>query len=78
MSEVNITPGALAKKMRENMNKNGSLRSLFRGQLFGKFSTEELEGLKKSIDKEIAAKQQAEVDALKNQLEAMGYTVTKK
>lgn len=74
----NITPGMLVKKLRENMNNNGTLRSLFASQFLGKLEAHELNGLAKNIGKELKNREQAEVDKLKKQLEGLGYSVSKK
>ena len=74
----NITPGMLVKKLRENMNNNGTMRSLFASQFLGKLDVHELNGMSKNIDKELKNREQAEVDKLKKQLEDLGYSVSKK
>jgi hypothetical protein len=74
----NITPTTLVKKLRENMNNNGTLRSLFASQFLSKLEMHELDGLVKNINKEKENRHDAEVAKLKKQLEEMGYEVTKK
>lgn len=72
-----MKPKALVAHFRENQNNNKTLKSLFAAQFLSKFEMEELEGLKISIDKEIAKRNQAEVDAKIAFLESMGYKVAK-
>ena len=73
-----LTPKAFVEKVRENLNNNGTMKSLFSGQFLGKFHEHELDGIKKSIDKELARRKEARADALKAELESMGYEVKKK
>lgn len=73
----NITPLQMVNKIRENQNNNKSLKSLFAGQFLGKMTVEELNGLKKSIDKAIDTQKQQEVDAHINYLQSLGYKVSK-
>ncbi|KAB2809893.1 hypothetical protein [Phaeocystidibacter luteus] len=78
MARDNITPLQIVGKIRENQNTNKTLKSLFAGQFLGKFSTDELNGLKKSIDKIIDKQKQAEVDEHIDYLKSLGYKVSKK
>jgi len=73
-----LTPSLIVAKFRENQNNNATLKSLFAGQLFGKFETRELEGMIKSIQKEIARREESEIQELKRILESKGFEVTKK
>jgi hypothetical protein len=73
-----LTPGLIVAKFRENQNNNGTLKSLFAGQLLGKFETRELDGLIKSIEKEKARREESEIQKLKELLESKGFEVTKK
>lgn len=73
-----MTPGALVKKLRENMNNNGTLKSLFASQVLGKLELHELDGLMKNINKEKVKREEAEADMLRKRLEDMGYEVIKK
>lgn len=77
MARENITPLQIVSKIRENQNNNKSLKSLFAGQFLGKFSAEELEGLKRSIDKVIEKQKQDEVDQHIDYLKSLGYKVSK-
>ena len=73
----NLTPSVLVAKIRENQNNNKKLKTMFATQFLGKFDLEELEGLKKSIDKEIEGREQ---DVIKQQIEFLkskGYYITK-
>ena len=71
-----LTPGVLVNKIRENQNNNKTLKSLFSSQFLGKFAAEELEGLKKSIDKELERRQQAIVNEKIDYLKSLGYKVS--
>jgi uncharacterized protein YdcH (DUF465 family) len=73
-----ITPSVLVKKIRENMNNNGTLKALFASQFLSKFEMNELDGMVKSIEKQKMKRKEQEVDNLKKQLEEMGYEVVKK
>ena len=77
MIRDNITPLQIVNKIRENQNNNKTLKSLFANQLLGKMSTDELNGLKKSIDKMISAQAQEEVDKRIEYLKSLGYKVSK-
>ncbi len=77
MIKDNITPLQIVNKIRENQNNNKSLKSLFAGQLLGKFSQEELNGLVKSINKHMEQRKQQEVDTHIAYLKSLGYKVTK-
>lgn len=72
-----LTPGVLVAKFRENQNNNKTLKSLFANQFFGKLSNEELEGIKKGIDKELEKRQQQIVDEKIEYLKSLGYQVSK-
>ncbi len=72
-----LTPGVLVSKIRENQNNNKTLKSLFSSQFLGKFSVNELEGIKKSINKELDRRQQAIIDEKIDYLKSMGYKVSK-
>ena len=56
-----MKPKALVEHIRANQNNNKTLKYLF-VQFLGKLSEQELAGMKKSIEKEIANRQQAVVD----------------
>lgn len=72
-----LTPSVLVAKFRENQNNNKTLKSLFATQFLGKFSPEELEGLKTSIGKELDKRKQQIVDEKIEYLKELGYTVSK-
>lgn len=73
-----LTPSVLVGKIRENQNNNKTLKSLFAGQFLGKFDAEELNGLHRSIEKELEKRQQKELDAKIKELESMGFEVKPK
>ena len=72
-----LTPSVLVAKFRENQNNNKTLKSLFASQFLGKFSAEELQGLNKSISKELDKRQQQIVDEKIEYLKELGYKVSK-
>jgi hypothetical protein len=72
-----MTPGQLVAHFRENQNNNKTLKSLFASQFLGKFSSEELEGLIKSISKELARREEAVVQERIDYLTSLGYNVSK-
>lgn len=72
-----MKPKAVVNYIRENQNNNKTLKSLFASQFLGKFSDEELAGLKRSIEKEVVRRQQAVVDEKIAYLQSLGYTVNK-
>jgi hypothetical protein len=72
-----MKPKALVDHFRENQNNNKTLKSLFAAQFLGKFSEAELQGLKRSVEKEIDARKQAVVDEKIAFLQSLGYKVEK-
>jgi hypothetical protein len=74
----NLTPGVLAKKLRENMNNNGTLKSLFATQFLSKMEINELQGLMKNIEVEFDRRKEEEIERLRIQLDEMGYNIVKK
>ena len=72
-----MTPGKLVAHFRENKNNNKTLKSLFASQFLGKFSAEELEGMTKSISKELARREAAVVQDRIDYLTSLGYNVSK-
>ncbi len=72
-----LTPSVLVAKFRENQNNNKTLKSLFASQFLGKLDADELEGMKKSIDKELDKRQQQIVDEKIEYLKGLGYKVSK-
>ncbi len=78
MSNSNaLTPGVLVGAIRENQNKNKTLKAIFATHFLGKFTNEELEGLEKSIQKEISKRQTAIVEEKITFLESLGFKVSK-
>jgi len=78
MAKDKLTPSTLVAKIRENQNNNKTLKSMFSSQFLGKFTLEELDALKESIDKEIEARKDIEINKRIDYLESMGYEVSKK
>lgn len=78
MAKENLTPLQIVQKIREHQNNNKTLKSLFASQFLGKFSNAELNGLKKSIDKQIDRQKKQEVNEHIEYLKSLGYKVSKK
>lgn len=78
MAKSKVTPGVLVSTIRQNQNNNKTLKALFATQFLGKFSMEELEGMKKGIDKEINRRSQMVIREKIEWLEQHGYKVDKK
>jgi len=72
-----MKPKALVDHIRENQNNNKTLKSLFASQFLGKFSEDELAGLKRSIEKVITRRQQSVVDEKIAFLQSLGYKIEK-
>ena len=72
-----MKPKGVVDYIRENQNNNKTLKSLFATQFLGKFSEEELVGMRKSIEKEIKTRQQFVVDEKIAFLQSLGYKVEK-
>jgi hypothetical protein len=72
-----MKPKALVEHIRENQNNNKTLKSLFASQFLGKFTEDELAGLKRSIEKEITRRQQSVVDEKIAFLQSLGYKIEK-
>lgn len=72
-----LTPSVLVAKIRENQNNNKTLKSLFASQFLGKFSNEELEALRKSIENEIDHREEGVIAEHINFLIEKGFTITK-
>ncbi len=64
--------------IRQNQNNNQTLKALFANQFLGKFTMEELEGIKKGIDKEMSRRSQMVIQEKIDWLEKHGYKVNKK
>ena len=73
-----LTPSAVVAKLRDNMNNNGTLKSLYASQLLGKLSVKELNGISLSCKKEIARREEEKVEEMRATLERLGYHVEKK
>ena len=78
MAKRKITPGVLVHTLRENQNNNKTLKALFASQFLGKLSVEELEALKKSIDKELKKREGRVIQDKIEFLEKYGFKVQKK
>ena len=72
-----MKPKEFVNYIQENSNKNGTLKSSFVIHYLGKFSDQELDGLKSSIQKVILARQKSIVDDKIAYLHALGYKVSK-
>ncbi|MEK9830181.1 MAG: hypothetical protein VW420_05070 [Schleiferiaceae bacterium] len=72
-----MTPSQLVAHLRENQNNNKTLKCLFASQVLGNLSPEELEGLAKSISKELSRREQAVVQERIDYLTGLGYNVSK-
>lgn len=77
MAKKDITPLQIVSKIRENQNNNKTLKSLFSSQFLGKLSPDELNGLKRSIDKIMEKQRQLEVDNHIEYLKGLGYKISK-
>ena len=77
MARGELTPGVLVAKFRENQNNNKTMKSIFATHFLGKFDTEELEGMMKSISKKLEGRKQAIIDEKIEFLKSQGYTVSK-
>jgi len=74
----NLTPAAIAKKIKENLSNRGGLKSVFGSQFLSKFDAEELEMLANSIRKEMDGRKEAEIERYRELLGGMGYDLVKK
>jgi len=72
-----MTPSKLVAHMRSNQNNNKTLKSLFAKQFLGKFTQQELDGLKKSIEKETTRRAEAVIQEKIDYLTEQGYKVSK-
>ena len=72
-----MKPREFIKFIQENSSNNGTLKSSFVMHYLGKFSDQELGGLKSSIQKVIAARQKTIVDDKIAYLHSLGYKVSK-
>lgn len=77
MAKGKVTPSVLVNTIRANQNNNKSLKALFSNQFLGKFSVEELEALKKSIDKDLKKREGRVIQEKINFLEMHGFKVQK-
>ena len=78
MAKAKVTPGVLVNTIRQNQNNNKTLKALFANQFLGKLSIEELEGMKKGIEKEMERRSQMVIQEKIAWLEKHGYKVNKK
>ena len=72
-----MKPSEFRNYIRENSNKNETLKSLFVRQYLSKFSEEELQGLMSSFELEINSRQQGIIDEKISFLKSHGYEVIK-
>jgi hypothetical protein len=72
-----LTPSVLIAKIRENQNNNKTLKAIFANQFLTKFTNEELEGLKKSIQTEIEKREDAIIQEKIDFLTSKGFQVSK-
>lgn len=77
MAKGKVTPSVLVNTIRVNQNNNKSLKALFSNQFLGKFSVEELEALKKSINKDLKKREGRVIQEKINFLEMHGFKVQK-
>ena len=77
MAKKNITPGVLVNTIRENQNNNKTLKALFASQFLGKLQVDELEGLSKSISKELKKREGKVIQERIDFLEKHGFKVQK-
>ncbi len=77
MARGELTPGVLVAKFRENQNNNKTFKSIFATHFLGKFETEELEGMMKSINRELDSRKQSIIDEKIEFLKAHGYNISK-
>lgn len=78
MAKAKVTPGVLVSTIRQNQNKNKTLKALFANQFLGKLNIDELEGIKKGIEKELNRRSQMVIQEKIDWLEQHGYKVNKK
>ena len=72
-----MKPKEFINYIRNNSNKNGTLKSIFVTQYLSKLNDEELQGFIKSLDAIISSRQQGIVDEKIAFLSSLGYKVTK-
>lgn len=77
MAKGKVTPGVLVNTIRENQNNNKTLKALFSSQFLGKFSMDELDGLKKGVEKEQGKRSKKVIQEKIAYLEKHGYNVNK-
>jgi hypothetical protein len=73
-----ISPREITDRIKAQMGRGKRLKTIFAVQVLGKFSPEELNGLRDSIELEFQRREEQTANDLKRQLEALGYTVSKK
>jgi hypothetical protein len=72
-----MKPREFINFIQENSNNNGTLKSSFVIHYLGKFSDQELVGIKSSIQKAISAREKTIVDEKIAYLQSLGYKVSK-
>tara|TARA_Y100000385_G_scaffold252933_1_gene276715 strand:- start:350 stop:568 length:219 start_codon:yes stop_codon:yes gene_type:complete len=72
-----MKPKEFINCIRNNFNKNGTLKSIFVTHYLSKLNDEELQGFSKSLDVIISSRQQEIVDEKIVFLSSLGYKVTK-
>jgi hypothetical protein len=72
-----MKPKEFINYIRNNSNKNGTLKSIFVTQYLSKLNDEELQGFSKSLHAIISSRQQGIVDEKIAFLSSLGYKVTK-
>lgn len=77
MAKGKVTPSVLVNTIRDNQNNNKSLKALFSSQFLGKFSVEELDALKRSINKDLKKREGRVIQEKINFLEMHGFKVQK-
>lgn len=77
MVKNKITAGVLVNSIRDNQNKNKTLKSLFASQFLGKMDMQELEGFLQGVEKELQRRKDQEIKKEIEYLKSQGYKVSK-
>ncbi len=77
MAKQKMTPGVFLSYLRQNQNNNKTLKAVFTNQFFTRMSIDELEGIKKGINKELGRRAQQVIDEKIDFLTKRGYNVKK-
>ena len=72
-----MKPKEFINYIRNNSNKNGTLKAVFVNQYLSKFTDKELQGISESLDMVMRSRQQGIVDEKIAFLSSLGYKVTK-